>query len=457
MQTQQQEVKLHLFWKKNNSIFCNQVFTRLLPINQQQTPIMVRRKLVTACEKLVDTPYQKVKVRVTIKVNELVTFRKKLEQPEPQPLLITPINHPAQPDQLPVQMNGANERQFLQRVYIKQMQTIPSWIETDILDTENTTPVPIVIGTIRDLIEAQNSNDGRQIVYLLLHNVHFYDVLPTRIFIAEFNKVAKQYYLDKYGAESCPGSYCCLKTTHREIKFLSARRRPMFYNNILKRPKPKNNERDVEDANNLSFHLEYSAKHHPAKHNSVKQASIKCDVTYKRALRIVKKYGFRKFKIQSAPYLAPRHKLARLKFAREVLAKNKLTENDAYLKSIWYSDESHFALKSPNLKNLHHWGKVRPDCLEITQQSGSHVSVWAAVNAHHKSELIFIEKPKMGVKGPLYYKGVNGQRGLPKMENCTVNSEVYINMILTPYAAEMDRLGFIQNNKLLNAIYMQDG
>ena len=125
-----------LILEKNNSIFCNQVFTRLLPINQQQTPIMVRRKLVTACEKLVDTPYQKVKVRVTIKVNELVTFRKKLEQPEPQPLLITPINHPAQPDQLPVQMNGANERQFLQRVYIKQMQTIPSWIKTDILDTE---------------------------------------------------------------------------------------------------------------------------------------------------------------------------------------------------------------------------------------------------------------------------------------------------------------------------------
>ena len=63
----------------------------------------------------------------------------------------------------------------------------------------------------------------------------------------------------------------------------------------------------------------------------------------------------------------------------------------------------------------------------------------------------------MWVNGPLYHKGVNGQRGLPQMENCTVNSEVYINTIRTPYAAEMDHLGFIKNNKLLNAIICKMG
>ena len=462
-----------LIIEKNNKLLFTKIFTfsRQLAVNKPPAPLTITKALhvvIASCELLAQSKHANIKISLIVVEHGIETINEtftKIDKPIQQvsfdisplaDLIVPPLQPTVQPTVQPsTQPEPVTDGQFspIYKFLIHKLQSLPTWFQSEPAD-QNGSPL-ITISTIDDVIYAQQSEDGLKIVHLLLNNLFVYDQLPKSVFINEFNSIVRNYYNKKFGV--VPRNYKCLIPRKREIRFLTSKRRPAFYRNILKDvPKPEN-PNDPEDVEKIKFHLEYAAKNDPANSNSVKKAATHLGIKYWRALKLIKKAGLKKFKIHTAPALQPSHKTRRIKFAIDVLNENKRTENDEYLRKIWYSDECHVALRCPNLKNLWHWGSERPDCLEITQSAANYVSVWAAVNADHKTELYFLEKPKVGVKGPLYHKGVNGTRGLPKMENVTVNSKFYVEDILSRFREDLDRLGFIKDNKLFEAIYMQDG
>ena len=431
-------------------------FSEQLAANKEAAPLTSTKainSLITSCELLAQASCADIKVTLIVierGVQSINTIFKKIQKPNEQVGFdLSPIN--VQPEH--IEQEPAEPLCPIQTYLIKKLRTLPDWFQPEPAVSTDTPRVSLA--TIDDCIAAQQTDDGQNIVHLLLNNISVYDEVPTRLFVREFNNIVRNYYYTKYGLG--PDNYHCLKMHYREIRFLSSRRRTAFFQKILKQPPKPDDPEDKKDFDKLKFQLDYQAKNDPVNSNSVLRIATHLNIKYWRALKILNKYGVKKYKIHTAPALTQSHKNGRVKFALDVLNENKSSENDEYLRKIWYSDECHVALRCPNIKNLWHWGTERPDCLEITQSAANYVSVWAAVNADHKTELYFLEKPKVGVKGPLYYKGPNGTQGLPKMENVTVNSQYYVEDILSRFREDLDRLGFIKDGKLFDAIYMQDG
>lgn len=152
------------------------------------------------------------------------------------------------------------------------------------------------------------------------------------------------------------------------------------------------------------------------------------NTSYGRIQTTLKKAGYKAFKIRPTTKLTPRHREKRVEFCHTML--EKINGNDAYLKNVFWTDESAFSTSGMiNRKNSRQWATVNPHCYREFQFQGRQtVNVWCAILNNR-------------IIGPHFF-------------DVTLNGNGYLNFLQNELENYMDDLPLEQ---LRNLVFQQDG
>ena len=101
-------------------------------------------------------------------------------------------------------------------------------------------------------------------------------------------------------------------------------------------------------------------------------------------------------------------------------------QGNSFFEKIIFSDECNVAYRNPNVKNLFCWARIKPPCLAFTKSKANYVSVFVAVSANHKFDLIFLEEEDKGINDNTLYNA----DGSVKLKNKSVTGDTYRKDIL---------------------------
>lgn len=141
------------------------------------------------------------------------------------------------------------------------------------------------------------------------------------------------------------------------------------------KPRPKNY--DITDADESAVNVMGCVV---ANHSiSSRQMEVESGVSRRRALRILRKYKFRPYKIRKQHHLQPTDPQSRLEFCNWY--KQKLLQDPLFYQKVIWTDEVHISSAGIfNRHNEHFWSDVNPYCtVDVRNQGRFGFSVWCAI------------------------------------------------------------------------------
>lgn len=131
---------------------------------------------------------------------------------------------------------------------------------------------------------------------------------------------------------------------------------------------------------------------------SLRSLQMECGISRTKIARILKKNGFRSYKVGNHQELRDGDEERRATYCETIM--DKANENRNFLYSLCYTDECTFTLHNePNVQNFRHWSKDKPTLQNLSRtQYPQKVNVWAGILGSHIIGPYFIEGTLNGPK-----------------------------------------------------------